>query len=127
MQFLLSDGETSKKFNLIAYCHENQLLVYKLDDEAAVVLISAVIKGADDTSWTLVAERMQKIKERDIGSVKTAMKAELALTTDACTGPTDVTVEPPQIVENIRGLKRARSISNWPSSPRNPAPSRNLD
>ena len=48
----VSGEQGPKSFNLMAYCHENQLLVYKLDDETAVVLISAVIVE-DENTWTL--------------------------------------------------------------------------
>ena len=61
--------QCSRSFDLMAYCHEKQLLVYKLDDETAVVLVSAAIVE-DENTWTLVADRMQKIQDRDIEAAK---------------------------------------------------------
>jgi hypothetical protein len=106
----------SKSFNLMAYCHENQLLVYKLDDETAVVLISAVIVE-DDNTWTLVADRMQKIKERDIEATKGALLAEMNMFGGPNTISAEAGTEPSEVVEGLRSLKRARTISKWPSSP----------
>ena len=106
----------SKSFNLMAYCHENQLLVYKLDDETAVVLISAVIVE-DENTWTLVADRMQKIKDRHIEATKKALQAELSLPTEVHASSTEGGSEQFAVVEELRSLKRARTISKWPSSP----------
>ena len=109
-------GQISHSFNLMAYCHENQLLVYKLDDETAVVLISAVIVE-DDNTWTLVADRMQKIKDRDIEATKDALLAELGMATEAHSSSSGGGSEPAEVVQELRSLKRARTISKWPSSP----------
>jgi hypothetical protein len=108
--------ESSQSFNLMAYCHENQLLVYKLDDETAIVLISAVIQE-DENTWTLVAERMQKIKDRDIEAIKGNLLAELAMTTEFSAGTSGDGSELTEAARGLRSLKRARTISKWPSSP----------
>ena len=106
----------SKSFNLMAYCHENQLLVYKLEDVTAVVLISAVIVE-DENTWTLVADRMQKIKDRHIEATKKALQAELSLPTEVHASSLEGGSEQFAVVEELRSLKRARTISKWPSSP----------
>ena len=108
--------ESSQSFNLMAYCHENQLLVYKLDDEMAVVLISAVIPE-DENTWTLVAERMQKIKDRDIEATKGTLLAELAMTTEFSVSTSGDGSDVSGAAKELRSLKRARTISKWPSSP----------
>ena len=105
--------QSSRSFNLMAYCHENQLLVYKLDDETAVVLISAVIVE-DDNTWTLVADRMQKIKDRDIEATKNALLAELS---SESLQELRRSSEVSEVAQELRSLKRARTISKWPSSP----------
>jgi hypothetical protein len=108
--------ESSHSFNLMAYCHENQLLVYKLDDETAVVLISAVI-AEDDNTWTLVADRMQKIKDRDIEATKGALLAELGMATESYSSTSGDGSEAAEAALELRSLKRARTISKWPSFP----------
>ena len=108
--------ESSQSFNLMAYCHENQLLVYKLDDEVAVVLISAVIPE-DENTWTLVAERMQKIKDRDIEATKGTLLAELAMPTEFSVSTSGDGSDVSGAAKELRSLKRARTISKWPSSP----------
>jgi len=108
--------ESSQSFNLMAYCHENQLLVYKLDDEMAVVLISAVIPE-DENTWTLVAERMQKIKDRDIEATKGTLLAELAMTTEFSVSTSGDGSDVSGAANELRSLKRARTLAKLPSSP----------
>ena len=100
----------------MAYCYENQLLVYKLDDEVAVVLISAVIPEGENT-WTLVAERMLKIKDRDIEATKGTLLAELAMPTEFSVSTSGDGSDVSGAAKELRSLKRARTISKWPSSP----------
>ena len=92
--------QCSRSFNLMAYCHEKQL--HKLDDETAVVLVSAVIVE-DENTWTLVADRMQKIQDRDIEAAKKALQAELSL-------PTEVHEE----LHSLSGWREA--LNHWWSS-----------
>ena len=108
--------ESSQSFNLMAYCHENQLLVYKLDDEVAVVLISAVIPEGENTC-TLVVERMMKIKDRDIEATKGTLMAELAMPTEFSVSTSGDGSDVSGAAKELRSLKRARTISKWPSSP----------
>lgn len=108
--------QSSRTFNLMAYCHENQLLVYKLDDETAVVLISAVIVE-EDKSWTLVVDRMQKVKDRDIDAVTKGLLSELEISPDVHLNLSGEPVVAAAVAKDVRGLKRARVITQWPSSP----------
>lgn len=108
--------QSSRKFNLMAYCHENQLLVYKLDDETAVVLISAVIVE-EDKSWTLVVDRMQKVKDRDIGAVTKGLLSELEISSDVHLNLSGEPMVAAAVAQEVRDLKRAPDLKRWPSSP----------
>ena len=104
----------SKSFNLMAYCPQNPLLVYKLDDDMAVVLISGVIVEVGRL-WQIVCRksRIGISRPPKAGS----LQAELSMSSEARASSTAGGSEPSVVVEDLRSLKRARTISKWPSSP----------
>lgn len=110
------EPDSSKSFNLLAYCHEDQLLTFKLDEEAAIVVISAILVDASDegASSSLVIEGMQKIRPNHHDAVKASLEADMAMSV-VPSGESLIATD--DALVNVRGMKRARILENWPSSP----------